>query len=708
MPQVKNPKSDRTSPEFWEHEAKQFYEYAKVPLSHFVRYAARYAGDYRDVPYAVTDPANTSDKQQTTHRPALANLTNLAARRTLASLYYRNPRFIVKPPLMEKAIFTPLLAKLETTRLNRFAERSNLYRHMRKALLDGALGPFFVLKLTYDFDMALDTTRVETQREVANQENQKFVLTGVGPRLKQDDHHETHIQVHENLIAAAQRGEIQLPKSAIKYLKLHVQKHREEIPWSRPAEFTRNSRVNVRRINPRNFSFDPWQEEFSERTWFREHFVARLEDVLANPDFSPKAKEQLKDAKGVHPKSELLAEVYGLRVMEPYDRHVHLYEVLDRVDNKIILYGENTSIPLQVRDYTMNSILRSGPYVEGCFLDDPMNGFGVCMPYIYEAHQDEMALLEGVNNRTVEVGGPKYGYNGKAMAPETVEQVAQFGIGETVNFEHLKDGQKIADVIQQLPALEPPAGSINQAERNHRWFEILSGHGSAQLGGGDFSRTATASDVVSESTSTLMEDMAAVVDQVSTQVGKVALRYMRACDDQEIVRQELGNDAIQPGGWPQFGFADQDIVDDRGVGVVQGSSRRNDSAIVTKQIESGLALFLQSPLAMIATDVDIELFRRYFESIGQFGIDWDSLQAAALGQQAQALLGDPEGPGGPQGVGGPMGPPQGAGATGEPPTRSGMAQGMNNVGGGRVPTGASKGDKGRPFGRGSPSPRGGK
>lgn len=695
--------NDRTSPIFWNHEANEFHKYAKVPMFHFTRYAARFAGDFRDVAYATQgaagQPAGTP-----THNPALANLTNLAARRTVASLYYRNPRFMVRVPRMERSIFTPLLAEIESTRLDIFARRTNLYRHMRRMLLDGALGPFFVGKLTYSYDLAVDPVRAEEQRDAALLENLKFTNLEVKPRVKDDDYHQIHRQAHEEWIAAAERGEIVVPKSAVAYMKKHVKKHDEAEAWARPTETMRNCQVNFRRINPRNFSYDPWNDDLAQREWMREHYVARLDDVLSNSEFSAKAKKEVVAAMGVHTTAAQsmgtgdLPEVYGWVALNSRDKHVHMYEVLDRVKQKIVTYADGCSTALLVRDWSMGDVMPSGPYVEGCFMDDPMNGFGVCLPYIYEAHQEEASILEGVINKTVETGGSKLGYDATAIDEDEIKRIAEFGVGDTIPFKRLNN-RPIKDVLQQTTQIEPSVGSLNQVVNNVRWVDRLTGFGSANLGGGDFSKTATATDVVNDAVSVLVEDMASVVDMVSATTGKIAVRYMRALDSQETVRQEVGDDALLPGGWPIYGFARQDIVNDHAVEVVPGSSRRNNSALRSKQLLEGIQLWAAQPIAQAAPEITLELNRRYFDSIGEFGLDWDGALSAFV-QQTLSGASDPNAE-----------TTETASGSGAPrpsemsePSRSGMMQGQHNVGGGRMPTGASHGDNARPF-RGGPGGR---
>src|SRR5262245_13426606 len=89
-------------------------------------------------------------------RPGLSNVMHLATRVFRSDLYWRNPRFTVKQPALNRVIFTPTLARIEAGLLNDWADETNLYLHMRRAILDGALGPYGVLKMTYNEEIDAD------------------------------------------------------------------------------------------------------------------------------------------------------------------------------------------------------------------------------------------------------------------------------------------------------------------------------------------------------------------------------------------------------------------------------------------------------------------------------------------------------------------------------------------------------------------------
>lgn len=664
--------SDRTSPAHWDAEQREFEKYAERPLRHLEQFSAWFRGDMTDIPMAA-EPNSMGDT------PALANMTHLATRVLRGDLYFRNPRFQVRPPSMNKLIFTPLLAQVETSLLDDWAEETNLYLQMRRGILDGCLGPYMVWKTTFGFDVGVDTVEIEKERIVAQMEDQKYLMLATKPVVKDTDCHEVHIEQHEGTIAACERGDITIPDKALEYLRKHVKMHQKAIPWSRPVETLRNQSVQTRRIHPKNYSFDPWPTDPSQRTWFRERYLARMEDVQANKNYSVKGKKGLSPAKVRLPQMQMRPGVRRSTELDTRDQNVVLFEVVDLVAQKVIVYAEGCETALEVRDWTLGSILPSGPYTDGTFCEDVDESFGIAIPYIYSAAQEALSMVEGVNIETVRRSPPKTIVDARYLDDKALEDITKFEVASIIKVR--PPGQmKAADVISTGVAGEVPQQNIQAAQRLSRMIEVVTGLGSAKLGGGDFSRTATASDVSADARDSLAEDFRAVLDNISSNLAKKSLRLMRAFYTPARVYEIVGDQALLPGAWPKNGFAYRDIVADRGVTVVPGSSARNNSAIQAKQLQDMYVAVAPDP--MIAPQFKIELLRRFAEAVGVFGLDYDSLIQFQAQMAGQAPTGE-----------------QGAEEPGasemEEPSRAGMIQGQNNVGGGRVPTGAGAGDKER-------------
>jgi len=655
-------------------------------LRHYRKYALRFRGDFADIPYATA-----TDQSDLSERPAYANLTNLVARQMRAELYWRNPRAEVLPLSGYNATtFTPLLARLETHLLTHTWQQTGLYRTMRKALLDGVLGPYMVVKVWFDGDVATDPALIEAARREADDENKLFLAGIQKPVVRPSDVAAVHIDRHEALLAAAKRGEIQMPDSAIRYMEKHIAKHKEQAGWQTPGETLRNQCIHIARVNPLNYFFDPFNEDVAQREWVGESYIARLEDIKGNPDYDKKAVQALSEVTSILRTTPSTgagnASSASSQEVRTPDPHVRIFEVVDLVSQQVIVYGENGTTPLQVRPYSMSSIQPGGPYIEASFLEDPLNNFGVSIPFIFEAHQQAMSLIHGVNVQTVLRGAPKLGYNAAFIEKDDRASMAEFVVGNLIPIKNLPEGMKPADVIFQIPPVAIPEQSIFMENSERDFIQKLTGLGSAKLGGGDSSKTATASALISESSGTLADDTAAVLDDFMRRVACHCVRLARKGYDQQRVFEICGEEALLPGGWPMDGFADRDIVMDRGVSIIPNSSRRNTSDVQTKLTLDTLAVVAPLTGTVVPPEVTLELVRRLAESNGIHGIDWESAKQAMVEMAVMSAGGDPAAE---QQMGA---PPDPGISEAEDPSVSGMQQASANVGGGRIATGASAGD----------------
>ena len=136
----------------------------------------------------------------------------------------------------------------------------------------------------------------------------------------------------------------------------------------------------------------------------------------------------------------------------------------------------------------------------------------------------------------------------------------------------------------------------------------------------------------------------------------------------------------------------RDILMDRGVTVIPGSSRRNDSAIEAKNLQEAFMAVAPLTGTLVPPELTTELLRRYMEANGVYGLDYEGMMQY---QTQQAMLqgkdpmsggaGDPEEQPGAE-------PGADRSSENTEPSEASRAQSAANVGGGRVQTGASRGD----------------
>jgi hypothetical protein len=686
------PAYEREDPQFWDQMRTAWWAHAKRPLDLYVKYARWFRGDMVEIDDEV------SRRLPKGARKTVVNLTNLVTLQQRAELFFRNPRMMVRPPgTLSDKIFTPDLAEVETLLLNDQLEQVGFYRHGRRAILDGLLGPFFVVKVGYTADVAIDTTLVDAERLAAQAENQAYATAATRIRVKAGDLHSVHIEEHEQLLAAAERGELQWDKKTKAYLAKHIDAHKDLLDYERPKETIRNDAVFVRRRSPLNVFFDPWAEVPEDREWCGERYICRIEDLRNNNEFD---KSALKDVRTLDskfmPDGDL--PVPPQQSIDTPDKYTMVYEVVDLVGGKVIIYAEGGKKPLLVKDYSLQRILPSGPYIDGSFMEDVLEDCGVPPPAVYEAHQLAVSYLSSVNLLAAKRSVPKLAYDSSRIDAATLNEMRKATIAGLIPFKNLGPNQKIADMIQAIPPAAIPEQNLTLEGLHKRYVEQMSGMGSAKLAGGDASKTATASAIIGESTTTLSEDRAAVLDDWCARIGKAVIRLCRRFYTTARVAEIVGPQALDV--WPQW--STRDIVNDRGVLVVPGSSRRRNSAVELKLLLDLYTAVQPDPDAPVT--LRMELLRRIAEEMGVHALDFDGMQEQALLRKAVEMVqaqmaaqgaGGPQGgPGGEEGSGGPPGA-GGQQSESEEPSHASQQQGLANVGGGRMMTGASAGDKPR-------------
>lgn len=692
---------NREDPLFWRKQFQGWASHAVPVLDQYVRYTRWFRGEMGDVERRL------SGQLPRGARKTLVCLTNLVVRQSRAELFFRAPRFYVRPPgTLNSQVFTPELAHVETLGLNHTVQTVGLYRQCRRMLLDGLLGPFMVGKVGYSADIAIDDDLIDEQRAVADAENQKFLAAGVRMRMKEDDYDPAHIERHDQMISLAERGAIALPKKALDYLRKHRQQHqdRQDKGGGRTTEIVRNDSVFFRRRSPLNVFRDPWHDDLEDFEWVSERFLARLDDVQANKMYSAKARSELGTVSSKWTADSGLPPLPSEALMSP-DQYTLLYEVVDLVDKQVLLLGHGCKTPLLVRPYKLADIMPSGPYIFSSFMEDPLEDFGIPPPAVYEAHQIAASYIASINTTAIKRSLPKVLYDANLIRADEIEETKRGQVAALIPLRNMPPGTKAQDAFFQTPIAEVPEQNNVSLAWNQRMCEQLSGLGSAKMAGGDHSRTATASAISSESTSNLSEDNASVVDDMLQTTGRMLVRLKRRFYSKYRMAEEVGEEALDH--WPDL-WATRDIVNDRGVLLVPGSSRRSNSAVEQKMLEEAYTIVAQDPTADPA--FKIEILERLFESLGIYGLDFagakQRMEAAQMAAQMDGMTGqgdDQDGDEGGGAAGAPARPSRGP--QGGPPRRSesqgtrpdDALQGRSNAGGGRVPTGAGAGDKLRLF-----------
>lgn len=643
--------ADRTSVQFWIAQDRQFYRYNRRALRQYVKYARRVAGDKQEIAYAAKPGESFGDGPDGERdAPSFGNMLPLAVRVLRGNLLWRNPRFLVPPSRGGgNSIFTPLLARIFGALLDDFAEETHLYLQQRLCLVDLLIGPYMVGKVTHDSDIAIDPTVVMDGREDAQQEDLKFETMGIGPRVGEDDYHPAHIEQHEMTLARWQRGQPKVPDSAIRYMKKHLAKHREahNFGFGRVAETCRNQSVHFRRVNPLLYGYDVFDPQ--RPSWHRETFLMRIADIERNADFSSKAKKEVQPIRSYYATGEYMPNVPGtLQEFGEADGMARVHEYVDHVDEKVILFADGGTVPLQIRDYPLARTHPSGPYVVSSLFPHPLYETGVCLPYLTEANDDAHATLLGINTQAVMRSLPMQIANSRVFSPETLEKLRNGEIGELIMADQIPDGTTAGDHLSPAEPVEVPAQNVAMESLHRMLFEMHFG-GQAMIGGGDHSETATASEVAQLARSTQADEIMSLCDDHMRRVAIEAAKYFMEFYPQQKVAEVYGDDALQPGGWPLDGFAERDIAYVNKISVIPGTSRRNNSAIEVKALQETYALMLQDPT--VPPEELVEVRRRLCEANAIYGIDYDASMHYVMEQKmAAAAAGGGVGPQGAPGM----------------------------------------------------------
>lgn len=672
---------------YWEDQVSASSRHQQEGLADFAKYSAWLRGDMSDITGGIRRTLRCRETDVVS-----VNLFSLVTKSLLGDLFYRAPRAFCKPTQgFGPSVFSPELAKLETKLLNDWIEEADLYGTGRRCLIDGLISPSFCVKVGYSSEIAVDQNLIDEQRQVAQIEDQLYTSVGTKMRLKDTDLDKVHSDQHNATLAAIERGDILVPEKAIEYLKKHIKKHDERMKkgGSRSAETIRWERVFARRVNPLRLIKDPWAESDNELEWIGEMFLRPIEEVHNNPKYDPEARMAVNE---VNTRHENLPEVSALiqETVNSSEKYALLYEIVDLKGGKVITFSKGATKPLRVVDYALHTILPSGPYILSSFFIDPVTDIGIPSPRSYESHQRAATFMATLNQLMARRNIAKMVYASDHVDETEIEKIKSATLNGIVPLKGLA-GKNIKDIFQWLEPSVIPDQNIAIEERQKRYIEQLSGRGSANLGGGDFAKTATASAIVNESTSSMSEDYASVMDDWLSRVLRAVLRLMRRFYTPARVAELVGDEALDI--WPApvgelnapVRWSERDIRQDKGCSVVPGSARRKNEAVERQQLMELYAATSSNP--MLPPTVSVELLKRIFDAHGLYGFDLSEMQsmmeqqlAQQQAQQAMAAAG--------------VAPPPGGEG---PPTESGMAQGMANVGGGRVPTGASEGDAERPL-----------
>ena len=688
--------ADIDDPQLWLDRVRSYRDYNKTPLDDHARFSRWYAGNQEELRQTLV--LLTGDKRMGT--APLANHVHINTCSLLSELMFRAPRAYVSPQTnFGPGVFSKKLAAIETTLINDLIDETDFYGEGRRAIVDGLVGPMMIAKVGYSNEIAQDDEMMEAEKRHAQVEDMA-IIGGGRPKVSNTDYHPGHIEQHTATLAQMENGTIPVPAAALRYLKKHIKFHEEAATEDgrRPLETVRHESVFIERTSPQRFACDPMASSPSRRRWVGEWFMRPIEDVRNDRRYDREARKHVV-ASDV---SELDAdETKRTRNSEQCgEDFALLFEGVDLVQGKVVTFAKGSETLLRFVDYADIRIRPAGPYITASFVMDPLRDAGFSLPRIYEGHQEMasyMATLIAIQARrsmsSLAVPAGK-------LTPADIESIKRGVPAALLQLKGLNPGETLDQIIQRVPAPEPTPAMFAAKQDAEFAAARFAGLGEAKTGGGDTSKTATASAIVDQSVSGLSDDRASVLDDWMTRIFRDSLRVMRKRYGQNKVADIVGPVALDEDGWPVM-WSERDIVRDKGVSVIPGSSKRKNAAVDVKLLTELLTVGTQIPALMQSPTILVELFRRVSESAGVFNLDLGEAEDAAKMQAIQQLMaggGQPEQSGMPEQGGQGMPPRQSKDPSKANPNRrartrgegtpSAVNQGAQNVGGGRIPGGA--------------------
>lgn len=733
--------TSRDSPAYWMKNIDASNKRRHAVNVQGARFARWHRGDMRD----VVDPATILDTPLR-WQSSLENMTNLATTASLADLLFRYPRLVIKSPYVPsfkppvpgmpptpQGIFTPELARCETAYMAHLLRRVKYLKKARRCLQDALIFDMGVLKVSADPDVVVDEESIATAQKQAFKDVQSFLAHGTKMKAQDDQLHSIHIQVWEQVLRQAEKGTPALPIPAKKYIKKHIAIHQSMKLSERPSETIRSNMIRVTRVNPMDYFYDPSVDDRDNASWRGHRYLMRWEDVIANNDFDPDARAQIQDSPDRWINRNFLPMVKSPGSFDLSERLVMIYELYDLVDQKVRKFADGGSVALCTEDRgDLRFLQPSGPFHELVFIEDTNEAQGIPVIAAFEAEQAAATHIASANVAAAIQSSPRTMYNSKDIDPSTAQTIWKSATGEFIPVAPAGDPKKpLEDCFAQVPAVEIPEQNLLLKADLIHGIERRSGLGAQKLGGGEMASTATGAALGADAATAISEDRGALIDEWQTGIACDFVRLTRALTPKSQIVEVCGDEAIEAWPDPQPGtirsFSTIDACNDIAVSVVPGSSRRENTSVDQKQLLDLVTALAADPALQgpEAVKLRLSIYRAHADEGGVSGLDWGAVEqeVSMMGMlPPPGQEGEPEGdegaegaaPGGPGSPGGPPGGPgvlPGPGSRRGPPGASGggssskkpptsvndIQQGVANVGGGRVGTGASVGDKIRAY-----------
>lgn len=575
--------------EDWELRRESFNRHMRDVMDKYHLYCKWFTGDFSDIELEIDGGEEMSMYGETSS----VNMTAMVGRSFVAHLFYNAPKVVIKaqPGFSEK------LANVETQNANNMVDEGGLYDEGGKVLLHGFLGPNLIMKVGYSADYELDKERIEKERALAREENQEF-LAGGTPSVSKEDYHVGHEEIHELQLELIYEGKQQADDSVIAAIKSHIVSHREmrEKLGERYPSRLRAERVFFRHKRPDLVFYDQFATDYHSLKYIGEVMLRSRQDIKD----SAKARGYKISEKTLPPSAttgdtegtDYYGHIFETVQDDGVDK-VLLVEVFDLVNNEVITYCLGAEEPLSTKPYHMADILPAGPYILSHFDESPTSLAGTPQPAFWEDQQRDVALLNTIEVLCAKASLPGIAYDAEKVDGSTIQAVKSAIMNRAVGFTGVDGNKKISDFFADLPHPQLSQEVLAVKRMAMDLIERQSLMGQVRLGGGDKTRTATASALMNEAVGAMTQRAAVRVDRFFKEVIRAAVRISRKYYSQETVAKAAGDVAYDV--WPAMGFRPDQIIDDRGVDIVVGTMRRESTDIELKLMGDLFATVIRHP-----------------------------------------------------------------------------------------------------------------
>ena len=589
-------KKDRNSSLKYQKMRNSYYSVMAPKFRSMRKYYRWFDNDYTDLAIDIA----TEDGEAKPVEVAAVNQLSLVARAHVAHMYFNHPTIVVKrEPGFERDKGTSDIAEVLAPIANQIFAENNALSEGQRATYDSFMSPFFVMMCGYNATRGQDIKAIQQQRDKAAKEN-LLMLQGSPVVLQKSDIDKLHEDAHSKFLEELLNGDFdrnlggKAPEAIIDAVKKHLEAHKNNNGRT-TAERVTSERIFLRHIRPDLVFFDLASPNINRLTWVGWSNLVPLEELKKDPRFSkagiPETGDNLKISKDIE-----TDEILATDLDDGIER-VWLHEMFLLSEGRRIAWVEGQDTLVLNIDYEDMDIMPNGPFVISYLVPDMKSIVGIPPAKFIENQLEDLIILHTIKIVNAKMSVPGIAYDSGVYTEEEIQKFYSSILGRKIGTrDALENNKDLKDTISDIP-MPRIAREVLEAERSSLEFiQTCSGMGATRLSGGDTARTATASELIDQAVSALTKASAVVIDEFFKNISKLVLRMVKKYYSTTTVSKYVGKEGVEL--WPDYGFTDQQILDDRGIEIVVGTMRRETTDIQLKLMMNLLQILLSNQMLM--------------------------------------------------------------------------------------------------------------